>query len=135
MIPVGQRMTAITSTGGRSRAGVAARTAGVAAAVLAASLVHLPGRPSTLCLLRTVTGIPCPFCGGTTAAVHLGHGDVTGALRASPLAVVLLAVLPVLGVIPRPRWWADRFARRAAIVVALFASEMWQLHRFGLLNP
>ena len=105
-------------------------TALLAAAILLAQL-HPRGRPATVCLLRRITGVPCPFCGGTTAAVHVGRADLLGALRASPLAVVgaaLLAVRPlardaVQGVPPG--------LRVAALVVALAGSELWQLHRFG----
>ncbi|MFN2536917.1 MAG: DUF2752 domain-containing protein, partial [Mycobacteriales bacterium] len=42
------------------------------------SLLHLPWRPRTVCVLRTFTGIPCPLCGGTTAAVNVGRGDLLG---------------------------------------------------------
>lgn len=109
------------------------RLGAVAAAVLATSAVHIPGRPPTVCVLRALTGVPCPFCGGTTAAVHLGHGDLAGALVASPLAVLLLASLSFLDIFPKPAWWGNRRARRAFIVLGLAASELWQLGRYGLL--
>lgn len=112
---------------------VLARCAVVALVIIGTAAVHIPGRPATLCLLRAVTGIPCPFCGGTTAAVHLGHGDVPGAVAASPLAVALLVLLPLVGVLPRPRWWASRRLRRGAIVAVLALAEVWQLSRFWLL--
>lgn len=128
-----QGLVARTRPSDRPWAGVVVRAAAVAAALLVTAAIHLPGRPSTLCVLRALTGIPCPFCGGTTAAVHLGHGDVPGAVVASPLAVLLAALLPWLGVVPQPRWWRDRWARRTAIGAVLVLSEVWQLHRFGLL--
>lgn len=103
------------------------------AALLLGALV-LPWRPPTLCLLRGLTGIPCPFCGGTTAMVQLGRGDLLAALRASPL-VVLGAPLWVLWPRLRPalaaRYDADRL--RIALVGGLLAavalSQAWQLHR------
>lgn len=98
-------------------------------AALVLAQLHLPHRPATVCLLRAVTGLPCPFCGGTTAAVHVGRGDLVGALRASPLAVVaapVSAFLPLLAGRVRPLLpW------RAALVLVLAGSELWQLHRFG----
>jgi hypothetical protein len=106
--------------------------AGLLGLAVALAHVHLAGRPSTLCTLRALTGVPCPFCGATTAAVRIGSADLTGGLRASPLAVLsapLLAGLPVL----RSRW--RRWPRRAAlagVLTVLAASEVWQLHRFGL---
>jgi hypothetical protein len=108
---------------------VARRVSLLALAMLVLAAVHLPGRPSTMCVLRSLTGVPCPLCGGTTAGVQLGHGDVVGALRASPIAV-LGAIgfaleplgLPSLG---RYRW--------AFVGVVALAGELWQLQRFGIL--
>lgn len=104
------------------------------AALLLAVLV-LPWRPPTLCLLRGLTGVPCPFCGGTTAMVQLGRGDLLGALRASPL-VVLGAPLWVLWPRLKPalaaRYDADwlRTALVAGLLVALTLSQVWQLERY-----
>lgn len=95
--------------------------------------VRLSGRPATLCLLRATTGIPCPLCGGTTAAVAVGSGDLTGALRASPLAVL---GAPVVAALPALRGRLDRVPARVrvgALLAALLAAEAWQLVRFGLL--
>ena len=110
-------------------AAVARRVAGLALALLALAAIHPPGRPSSLCVLRSLSGIPCPLCGGTTAGVRLGQGDLLGALRASPLAVigaVGFALEPVgLPTLGRYRW----------LVVSLTAlvAELWQLQRFGFL--
>ncbi len=109
--------------------------------------MHLPGRPTTLCTLRALTGVPCPLCGGTTAAVHLGRADLAGALRASPLAV-FGAFAFVLGPVtrllrtsrtqprPRPSVWTRPWPKVwlwTAIGAVAVASELWQLHRFGYL--
>jgi hypothetical protein len=101
------------------------------AAAVGLALLHLPWRPRTVCLLRASTGIPCPLCGGTTAAVRVGRGDLVGGLRASPLAVLgalafvtlPLARLPQLG--SRALW--------LLIVTVAVAAEIYQLGRFGLL--
>jgi len=42
------------------------------------------------CPLRETTGVPCPTCGGTLAAVHLASGQWAAALRANPLVTVLV---------------------------------------------
>ncbi len=84
------------------------------------------------CPFRAITGIPCPTCGSTHAAVALMHGRLGAALAANPLATFagiaffagglaapVWAALrwPVLDVpAPLPRWL------RAAIVAALLAS-------------
>jgi Protein of unknown function (DUF2752) len=113
--------------------GVAARYLGLAVGAAVLGAVHLHHRPATICPFRALTGLPCPFCGGTTAAVHLGHADVRGALAASPLAVAMLIALPLVGVVRPPSWWHRRRWRVAAIVTVLVAAELWQLVRFGVL--
>lgn len=91
------------------------------------------------CPLRALTGIPCPFCGGTTAAVDLVRGRFGDALATSPL-VVLLAVVTVvmaavlglrlLGRLPPPRRRSALTPTTVALGVALLvASEAWQLAR------
>jgi Protein of unknown function (DUF2752) len=113
---------------------VAKRYAAVAAVAIVLGALHIPHRPATICLFREITGLPCPFCGGTTAAVNLGHGDVTGALRASPLAVGLLATWPLIGAVRPPRWWYTGRTRWIVIAAVLVASEVWQLVRFGVIS-
>jgi hypothetical protein len=96
--------------------------------------VHIRQRPASLCLLRTLTGVPCPFCGGTTAAVRLGEGDLRGSLAASPIALPMLLIWPLLGLAGPPRWAAARRVRWTAIAVILGGAELWQLARFGFLG-
>jgi hypothetical protein len=96
--------------------------------------LHIPHRPTTLCLFRELTGLPCPFCGGTTAAVNLGHGDVPGALRASPLAVALLVGWPLVGTVRPPRWWRSPHVHWPLIIAVLAFAEIWQLVRFGVIS-
>jgi Protein of unknown function (DUF2752) len=102
-------------------------------------LAWLP-RPHTVCPLLMLTGIPCPFCGGTHAGVDLGRGHPLAALRASPLAVsgaVVLVALPVLRRTALAERWRELPPRRRSllsafgIVSALVISEIWQLARFG----
>ncbi len=85
------------------------------------------------CPLRTLTGIPCPTCGTTRAAVAFLHGDLLGAFVWNPLAAVAavaffagggLAVVWALGrlpmpVVPRPPAWAVR------LVVGLSLAGTW----------
>jgi len=128
-------MTAIRPLRAPSRAAatVALRLAGLVVAATLLAAVHLPWRPRTLCLFREVTGIPCPFCGGTTAMVRLGHGDVPGSLAASPLAVAMVAYWPMLGVVRPPVWLRARRVRWPLIGAILVGSEIFQLARFHVL--
>jgi len=105
------------------------------------ALAWLP-RPHTVCPLRMLTGIPCPFCGGTHAGIDLGQGHPAAALRASPIAVCGAAAMIILPLL-RTTSLAERWRRLPAktrstvavtgIVAALAISEVWQLARFGLL--
>ena len=113
----------------------AARLAVVAVLALLLATVRIPGRPATLCTLRSVTGIPCPFCGGTTAMAELGTGDLAGAVAASPLALGLVAV-GVLAPLGLASAWRQRSKplQTATLGGALVAAELWQLARFGWLG-
>jgi Protein of unknown function (DUF2752) len=104
-------------------------------------LAWLP-RPHTICPFLMLTGIPCPFCGGTHAGIDLGRGHPISALRASPLAVcgaVIVVILPILRTTSLAERWRLLPAKTrnivaiTSIVGALAASEVWQLVRFGLL--
>jgi hypothetical protein len=96
------------------------------------------------CPLRTLTGVPCPFCGLTTATVALTHGSWAAAAAASPLAYLVaglaIATAPLLvaraaGRATAPRAWSQAARRRAGWSVALVVALSWvfQLHRFGFL--
>lgn len=103
------------------------RAAFAGAAVLALGAVEIH-RPTTLCLLRATTGVPCPFCGTTTAGVRLGQGDVLGALAANPLtllALTLLVLAPVLSGRVRLPSRAGPWLLGGALAV----SWLWQLAR------
>ena len=112
---------------------VGSRYVAMGLVVLAVAALHVR-RPATLCVLRATTGVPCPFCGGTTAAVHLGHGDVRGAVAASPLALLMIGTWPLLGVVRAPSWWHIRAVRWSMIAFVLVSAEVWQLLRFGLIG-
>lgn len=105
---------------------------GVVAVALAA--VHIR-RPATVCLLRSVTGVPCPFCGGTTAAVDLGRGHLAAGVAASPLAMLGFALVPIRAGLAQarrlPSW--PRAQALLALGVVLIASELYELHRFHLI--
>jgi hypothetical protein len=105
--------------------------AGVLVIAILLAQVHVRHRPATVCLLRATTGIPCPFCGGTTAAVHVGAGQLGAALRASPLAVLGAPVVAALPVLRDRLMRLPARGRTAALLLALVASEAWQLHRFA----
>jgi Protein of unknown function (DUF2752) len=94
------------------------------------------------CPLRTLTGIPCPLCGMTTAATGLAAGDLGGVLAANPFVLVLagltllmamLMVARALGWARPPAQWPPARRRQAYWAAALLAAASWafQLHRYG----
>jgi Protein of unknown function (DUF2752) len=122
------------------RLGVAGMVAAGAAVTYQAALggegLWLP------CPLRTLTGIPCPLCGMTTAATGLASGDLGAAMAANPFALLLagftlvMAVLMVaraLGGAPAAAQWPPSRRRHTLWVAAVLAVASWafQLHRFG----
>jgi hypothetical protein len=91
------------------------------------------------CPARGLLGIPCATCGMTHAFVALAHGDLAGALHASPLGAVLAAgawgfALLDLGLLalgrpfPRVGERAVRLAT-AAGAAALLLNWAWLLAR------
>src|SRR5439155_1362211 len=109
------------------------RYALLGALLVALAAVHLRTRPASLCVLRSVTGIPCPFCGGTTSAVRLGSGHVRAAFAASPIAPLMLAGWPLLGRLRGAAWWPPPAVRWGLVAGLLTIAEIWQLARFGFI--
>jgi hypothetical protein len=114
-----------------------------AAGAAAAYQLALGGRGLWLpCPLRTLTGVPCPLCGMTTAATALASGDLGAALAANPFVLVLAGFTLVMAVVMAARaagWlpgaaqWPASRRRHSYWTVAVLAAASWvfQLHRFG----
>lgn len=91
----------------------------------------LPG-----CLFRELTGLPCPTCGATRAALALTRLDLAGAIAFNPLATLGALVFILGGAAAAGGSLAGRPLRepplagpalRWAAVVALAANWAWIL--------
>ena len=51
--------------------------------------------PIPPCLFHTLTGQPCPFCGGTRSFVAMAHGNIGAAVHVFPIGPLLFAGLVV----------------------------------------
>ncbi|UQS23513.1 DUF2752 domain-containing protein [Amycolatopsis thermalba] len=86
-------------------------TPAVAAAGLAAGAALGTGVLRIPCWFHALTGLDCPFCGGSRALGALLHGDVLAALSYNAFALVVLLPLAVVTLVDAARWEAGR-ARR-----------------------
>ncbi|HVF14232.1 MAG TPA: DUF2752 domain-containing protein, partial [Acidimicrobiales bacterium] len=93
-------------------------------------MTRLPAGVGLPCPLRSLTGVPCPFCGMQTSVKATVAGDVGQAVAANPggLVLVLLAVL-VLAIRPA----TIRLPPLPVVAAALGAMWGFELVRFGVL--
>jgi len=93
-------------------------------------LAHLPSGVGLPCPLRAVTGVPCPFCGLTTAVRALGGGHLSASLRAAPLGLLVFAAAAVTlaGMAPK------RIRLPVPALAAVLGGEwIFELARFHLI--
>jgi len=88
-----------------------------ALSLAACYLTQRAGLAMSICPLKTLSGIPCPSCGATRAALALLEGNFCAALVFNPLAVGLYLLGPPAGLcylrFPRLRAWKLRIPRLA----------------------
>jgi Protein of unknown function (DUF2752) len=103
------------------------RRAAVGILGAAAVLPALPGHPGLPCPLRTLTGVPCPFCGMTTsveATARLRLGHALAANPAGPLLVIGLLWL----VIRRPTTLRYSLPLVWTALALMWAFELFRFH-------
>ena len=67
---------------------------GTIAALILVAVRILPDDALPACVFRSITGFPCPTCGGTRSLGSLSRGDLLGSISLNPLvAVAVLAAL------------------------------------------
>lgn len=107
----------------------AVAVAGAAAgAALGTGLLRIP------CWFHALTGLDCPFCGGSRALGALLHGDLRAALSVNAFAVVVLLPLAAVTLAAAARWEAGRArrwwpegarGRRLTLVVVALVVAWW----------
>ncbi|MDQ3569304.1 MAG: DUF2752 domain-containing protein [Actinomycetota bacterium] len=95
-----------------------------------ALLPALPGSPGLPCPLRTLTGIPCPFCGMTTSVKETMRLRLWDALAANPGGVLLVVAVVAL-LITRPSRLS--LPPTWVIVAGVAFLWVWELQRFSIL--
>jgi hypothetical protein len=50
-------------------------------------------QPIPLCLFHQVTGLPCPFCGGTRSFAAMAHGNLAASAHVFPIGPLMFAVV------------------------------------------
>lgn len=102
------------------------------------SLLALP----PLCILRWVTGIPCPGCGILRSVVCLGHWDWHRSVQFHPLGPVAFAGILGWGILnlARLRWpdWKptpvlQRSFHRTCIALLTVTVALWPMRLLGWL--
>lgn len=90
----------------------------------------------TICPFFTLTGLPCPGCGGTRAMFSLAHGDIIQAFTYNAFAIFLVAGMTSLWL----RWVYRRLSDPAAsimepkriyIIVFLVITVAWFIFRIA----
>ena len=108
----------------------AVRWVGGAMLAVGAGLAHVPGNPGLPCPLRTITGVPCPFCGMTTSVKAVMRADLGTAVAANPLGILAVGVAAFLLLRPQLR---NLRLPATVLLVGIALSWLVQLHRFQFL--
>ncbi len=86
------------------------------------------------CAFLSITGMPCPTCGVTTAITHLAHGDIETSVRTQPFGT-MLGLLSIALTLPvgydvwtgraRTLAWFNRARLRHVLIVIALAASSW----------
>src|SRR5688572_12654305 len=49
----------------------------------------------TVCLIKNITGVPCPSCGASRSVISILEGNFIEAARSNPIGYILIAILLV----------------------------------------
>ncbi len=84
----------------------------------------------TGCIIKSISGVPCPSCGSTRSVISILNGDLIESLMYNPLGPVLLLIMLLLSVL---LIHDGLFSRR--ITVELYRSAEQQIKNKYLAIP
>lgn len=80
---------------------------------------------SEICLIKYVTGVPCPSCGSTRSVSALMEGDFLHALYINPLGLIVATIMLIA-----PLWIIfDLISKRASFYAFYKNTENWLKNR------
>jgi hypothetical protein len=108
------------------------RAAGAAMLGIAAVRPLVPAGLGPPCPLRTLTGIPCPFCGMTRSVTAVVHGHLGASLALNPAGILVVVVAVWLLIA-----WRVRRITYATWLVPVVLGLMWsyQLFKYATGRP
>ncbi len=75
----------------------------------------------TVCMIKNVTGVPCPSCGSTRSVMSLAEGHFAEATRQNPLGIVIALLMVAL-----PIWIVGDVVRKSSSLFRFYNSfEIW----------
>lgn len=103
------------------------------------------GKEIHFCLIKSITGIPCPSCGSTRSVIEISHGNLLNALYYNPLGYIIFVIMLVLPfwiiydlILGRSSLYvfykkSEEFISRKAIAIILIslilANWFWNIHK------
>ena len=97
--------------------------------------VPAPGSENTVCLLRRLSGLPCPGCGMTRAFAHLAKGEWGAAAADHPLSFLIAVELALAWAawglalarrrpVRMPVWFESAVLAHLAVLVAFWLGRV-----------
>jgi hypothetical protein len=89
----------------------------------------LSNNDKSICLIKQVTGLPCPSCGATRSIILFVNGDFKDAMFYNPIGIILLIIM-----ISAPVWIAIDFFREKESLFRFYrkSEEVIKQKRFAI---
>ncbi len=97
------------------------------------------------CLFLSITGLPCPMCGGTRAVTCLLRGDLEGVWVWNPWSISWVVLISTAAAtwtleavagksITYPMWWS-KFLWVTLLMLGVFTLALWAVRLLGIAFP